>query len=156
MVAFDLRWMLGMAALVCCVGCKEKSRTAANAVPASGVVTLKGAPVADAQVTFAPKGRTGTSAAASTDSSGKFTLSTSAGEGAVPGEYNVAIVKTTTQGKEWSDEEVTKYMAGHGGRMPPEPAVKYEVPKQYSDPAKSGLSATVTKEGPNQFKFDLK
>lgn len=51
-------------------------------------------------------------------------------------------------------EEIGKKLAEEGGEYRPE--VTHVVPERYGDPAKSGLTATVSKEGPNEFTFDIK
>jgi len=156
-VHFQGRWAVGLVMLAFWAGCREAANSAGNTVPAAGVVTLNGAPVTNAQITFSPRGQSGKAAFASTDGSGRFTLSTFAdGDGAVPGEYDVAITKTVTEGKEWTDEEIAAYTAKHKGAMPPPPKVTYEVPEKYGRATTSELSATVSQEVPNEFKFDLK
>ena len=58
----------------------------------SGTVTLDGAPLSGVSVSFEPKGTDGTSASGKTDSSGRYTLiSTADLSGAKPGEYIVRI-----------------------------------------------------------------
>lgn len=119
-----------------------------------GTVNHKGQPVAGATVTFiSADGKTG--AYAVTDAAGKFVLSThSAGDGAAAGDYMVGVTKM----------EAPKGDMGGGSpetgdyRPPAEnlPPPKNLLPAKYATPMSSGLKATVTAEGPNEFPFDLK
>jgi hypothetical protein len=105
-----------------------------------GVVTYCGKPVEGATVTFVPtKSRP---ASGTTDAQGHFTLQTfSAGDGVVLGEHAVCITKTVV------DTTVTKKV--------PYPKTISLLPARYGSPLQSPLKATVTAEGPNDFKFDL-
>jgi len=74
-------------ALMAAAGCGGKDKP----VKVSGVVTLDGAPLADAKVTYINTSG-GRSAWGLTDSEGKFALTTiTSNDGALPGEYKVTV-----------------------------------------------------------------
>jgi hypothetical protein len=108
-------------------------------LPAGGIVTLGGQPLADADVTFTPA--SGRPATARTDASGAYRLGTfGPADGALPGPCTVTVRK-----------EVPKDGRQDG------PYVEYVnvVPATYADPRQSPLKADVTAAGPNDFRFDL-
>jgi hypothetical protein len=109
-------------------------------VVVSGVVTYRGKPLEGATVTFIPaKSRP---ASGFTDVQGRFTLQTfSAGDGVVLGEHVVCVTKTVV------DPTITE--------KTPYPRTTSLLPSRYGTPVRSPLKATVTAEGPNDFKFDL-
>jgi hypothetical protein len=108
--------------------------------PVEGIVTLNGAPVADAGVLFKPV--QGPFAMGVTDAEGRFTLTTANEDGALIGDHQVAISKTET---------LVKYRPGN-------PMPIYEtkalIPQKYFDAGTSALTATVADDD-NEFKFDL-
>ena len=129
--------------------------------PVSGTVTQNGGPVAGATVNFqlADGSR---SAFGITDESGKYTLTTFAsGDGAVPGEYQIAITKfeggSAPAGQPGGAEIPENYDAPpiEGGAAPAA-GHKNLLPPQYAKAATSGLKATVTESESNQADFDLK
>jgi hypothetical protein len=104
-------------------------------LPAEGLITLDGKPLADAAVVFQPKGG-GRPASARTDASGRFKVGTyTPKDGALPGEHTVTIVAAESTGP------------------PNAPNIRWITPKKYSN-NQSGLSATVA-PGSNTFTFDL-
>ena len=120
--------------------------------PVTGTVTHQGKPVAGATVVFAPEG-SGRSASGMTDASGRFQLTTlAAGDGAMPGKYQVSISKTEVTG-DLSREEAEAYFQEHGEA--PTAASKELLPEKYKSPTTSELTAEVTDGGPNNFAFDL-
>ena len=122
-------------------------------IAASGTVTHNGQPVEGAAVVFSPEGE-GRAASGLTDASGRFQLQTlTAGDGVMPGKYQVAISKTEVEGG-MSEEESLAYAEKHGA--PPTVTVKELLPEKYKSPATSGLTAEVTAGGKNEFTFDLK
>jgi hypothetical protein len=138
-------------------GCAKSSSKAEGVVPASGVVTLDGASVAGATVTFYPDGGAGKAAAGSTDAQGKFQLTTlNANDGAKPGTYKVMVskIETTGPGATMSQEEQYKYLEQHGS--PPPTESKNVLPEQFAEVTTTTLTATVSESGPNDFKFDLR
>jgi hypothetical protein len=61
-------------------------------VPVSGVITLEGAPLAGAQVTFHPMASDGRMAIGISDSNGRFSLTTyKPNDGALPGRYRITV-----------------------------------------------------------------
>jgi len=137
------------------VGCSSESGIPGTA-PVSGTVKQKGAPLADATVTFAPAGQSsGRAASGKTDASGKFTLTTlKAGDGAMPGEYSVTVTKTEMIGKTYTPEEANEYYSKHQ-KSPPPPQIKNVLPEKYAKGDTSGLKATVKKGDKNEFNFDV-
>ncbi|MEQ1824569.1 MAG: carboxypeptidase-like regulatory domain-containing protein [Pirellula sp.] len=118
------------------LGCGDSS-DGPKTVNASGVLTLDGSPVKEAQVVFVDV--TGVPAYATTDANGKFSMMVSdTKKGAVPGTYPVIVSKTK--------------MEDLGGG-----SVKLEqgLPAQYGDPAKSGISVEVPATGTNSIKIEL-
>ena len=145
------------------LGCPQQGAKGPATYAVTGTVTQGGQPVEGATVTFVPAG-SGKSASGITDASGKYTLSTSkAGDGAVPGEYGVKIVKYEGQpqqaagsGSEGETDE-SGYPASYDGAAPEgedEGAPANLLPEKYADPSTSDLKATV-QEGDNTFDFPL-
>lgn len=116
-------------------------------VDVTGVVTLNGTAVDEASVLFTPDigssdGRLASQA--TTDSGGRFKLSTHVGggefkPGIVPGNYVVAITKLDTA-------------ASKNTVAPP----KNLLPRKYADPKSSQLKAEVAVGQANDFQFPLK
>ena len=123
--------------------------------PATGTVTWKGEPLADATVSFVPSA--GAPSDGKTDAQGKFTIMTNGMPGARAGACKVTVSK----------------FAGAGASMPAAPkpedmmkmyeqkkkggVEKGEVPAKYGRADTSGLAAEVTTDGAkNVFTFDLK
>ena len=117
-----------------------------DTVPARGVVTYKGAPIAKISVAFSPADGKGQIAEGITDAKGVFELRTrEPGDGALVGSYNVSF-------KFVSDE--IPDMPGFTGGKKPEPS---PIPEKYGDPIKSGFTATVdATASKNDYKFNLK
>lgn len=147
---------LGLVAGVAVAGC---SRTPASSrpqtVPVKGKITLAGQPLAKATVSFQPDG-TGNGATGITDDGGNYVLSTfAAKDGAVPGKYKITVTKfeEATSGSS-VDVNDPGYAPPTEGATAAKP--KSIVPEQYSDPAKSGLTAEVATGAANSFDFDIK
>ena len=109
-------------------------------LPAEGVVTLDGEPLANAALVFQPKAG-GRPASARTDANGRFKMGTyTPQDGVLPGEHAVTVVAIESIGP------------------PPEPGSQPEArwitPKRYGRADASGLSATVA-AGSKTFTFDL-
>ena len=124
---------------------------------AGGKVLFKGQPIEGATVTLQPKGPgpDGASYGAfgRTNAEGVFELRAfSEAEGAVPGEYFVAITKTVVEG-DLSNEERDKLM--QAGKPAPEATTRSVLPEKYADPKTSGLEASVKADGENRFEFTL-
>ena len=80
-------------------GCNKKRMK--GLVPAQGVVTLNGEPVAGAMIMFTPVqiGTEAVAASTTTDEKGAFKMTTvDPGDGVFPGDYNVTVVKDEFQG----------------------------------------------------------
>lgn len=121
---------------------KDRPKT----VPATGVVTLDGVPLTEAQVVAVAEGN-GTGASGMSDAEGKFSLDSFAPDpGAVPGTYKVMIVKSIVP--EVQDVSEDKY-------SPPTKATLL-VPVKYTDFNKSGLTAVIPEGGTAELKFELK
>ncbi|WP_417386680.1 carboxypeptidase-like regulatory domain-containing protein [Gimesia sp.] len=115
-------------------------------VPVTGVVTLDGAPIAAATVTFIPQGQTkGVECLGTTDEGGKYQLQQQHGaEGAPPGNYKVVI---------------SRLLRGDGTPLPEEGAgaggiAVESLPARYSNVSGSRLTAVVPEAG-GEFDFDL-
>jgi hypothetical protein len=154
--------LLVVALLGMTFGCqKGDDRPATYAV--TGTVTQGGTPVEGAMVNFSPTGD-GQAASGTTDASGKYSLTTfAAGDGAVPGEYAVTVLKyegggqaTDSGGTDTLDEYDAEYSPEEedkgGGDEEPENLL----PSKYADPSTSELKATVTQNpADNVFDFAL-
>ncbi|MEI6238965.1 MAG: carboxypeptidase-like regulatory domain-containing protein [Planctomycetia bacterium] len=137
------------------VGCGEWH----GRVPVEGVITLDGKPVAGASVTFIPRGK-GRPGLGETDADGRF-LMREAGmkPGLPPGDYAVVALLAV-----WSTGRPAQFPLGspEEGKtgvtvevMTAVPTIeRYIVPKRYSSPDSSGLSASIA--GPTRdLVFDL-
>jgi hypothetical protein len=132
-----------LAAVTGCGGTKSGPAT----VEVTGTVTLNRAPIDGASVLFSPDigssdGRLASQA--TTDSAGRFTLSTHVGggkfkSGIVPGKYVVSVTKLDTA-------------AAKNTFSPP----KNLLPPKYADPKTSLLNADVGAGQTNDFQFPLK
>ena len=131
------RWFLLAAVLVLAAGC---NRSGLDLAPVEGVVTYNGSPVAEAGVMFAPQ--QGPSAMATTDTDGKFALTTANHEGALIGQHRVSISKVDT-------------IAIPQPRGFPLYQHKSHIPEKYADVSTSELTADVIDDD-NHFEFKLK
>jgi hypothetical protein len=135
-------------ALAVASGCGSKKDSRPRRVPVSGTVLRMGQPVAAATVLFEPLGST-PAATGETDAAGQFRLTTfDPGDGAVPGEYAVAVRK------------VEVIPSNRPGDAPddlatPPPDEKWLLPVKYGHTTSSGLTATVKADATNDFKFEL-
>ncbi len=145
------------------LGCPQRGPDRPATYPVTGTVTHNGEPVGGAAVTFVAVGG-GQSAAGVTDASGKYSLTTfQSGDGAVPGQYGVKIVKFESEAAEAGGGAGAEPLepgglpagpaagmgVGEGGSEP-----KNLLPEKYADPSTSGLNATVA-ERDNVFDFPL-
>lgn len=112
----------------------------------SGVVTYKGAPVADAIVSFTPQNRP--KAIGRTDATGRFTLNTfSKGDGAVKGLNRVRI-------EPWSP--APEAFLEPGQTPPPLKEVERpDIPTKFRQEETSGLEVEVIAGKRNEFSFEL-
>jgi hypothetical protein len=133
-------WIAGLLFVAAC----STEQSDKGTVPVTGVVTYQGQPVAEANVTFQSdqRGSFGT-----TDAEGRFRLQTfEPDDGALPGEYRVAISKVHITVPEF-DEGHPQYVA------PPPP--KHLIPEKYAAANTSGLKASVVAGKENEFTFEL-
>jgi len=148
-------WTLGLAVLMFVLGCSGSDANRPETVKAGGQVIFEGQPVAGANVSLSPAAGSGRGAFGKTDAQGMFTLATTSSiDGVVPGSYRVSIAKQRTEGGMTEEESQAYYEKT--GQPPPSPTVTNELPEKYVDPSTSELQVTVTADGPNDFKFDLK
>jgi hypothetical protein len=140
-------------AVLLVAGCSQQpASNRPQTVPVKGTITLKGQPLAKATVSFQPDGK-GSGASGITDDSGGFLLSTfAAKDGAVPGKYKVVVSKfnEVTSGGDMTAPGYAPPTESSSAAKP-----KNLVPEQYTDPAKSGLTAEVATGAANAFDFDL-
>jgi hypothetical protein len=132
-------------------GCSSGTGFRVEAV--KGTVTLDGALLEGATLTFVPSGN-GKSAYARTDAQGMFKLTAvqggESGAGTMIGNYLVAVSKDIP-----SREPTAKEMADQERGISPEIPLLNIVPVKYNDVNTSGLTAEVVK-GKNVFNFELK
>jgi hypothetical protein len=142
-------------AVVILVGCNGAAGGRRPTKPVAVIVTYKGAPVADATITFISQEGEPSAAYGTTDSSGVAKLKTfEEGDGAVLGKQKVTVIKEQIVGeKPVADQDSPEYAPPPG--TTPLPKVKHLIPQKYSGPDTSPLTADVTSSGPNEFKFEL-
>ncbi len=141
------RWLLTFALLAGCGGSDDKWKdNRPKTVKAAGVVTLNGRPLDEAQIVLVPSGGSHAGSALS-NKDGEFSLQAfPPDDGAVPGKYNVMVVKSLVpQNPDPGSPEskVAQY-------------AKLLVPKKYTDPAKSGLTIEIPEAGTTELKLELK
>ncbi len=154
--------------LLVATGCPGGNTSNLNTVKVSGTVTLDGAPLPGATVTFSPKSDGVRAAFGTTDENGRFTLTTlNPGDGAVPGSYAVTVSKPVAaaasapsqdpraMGGAISPEEAAKIMAKAQGGAAGTAASANVVPAKYASAATSGLTAEVKSGADNTFPFEL-
>ncbi len=129
------KFMLAGCMSVAIAGCGDSKPAT---FPVTGVVTLDGKPVADAQITFVGEPPEN-SAATVTDAEGKYALATfSAGDGARPGHYKIMVTKYA------KGEEVSPYGAPPEDAAPVEQtpeAISAAYSQGYTGPPKAGWKA---------------
>lgn len=151
-------------AAVAIAGCGGGDSWTANqpaTVEACGYVKMNGQPVEGAAVTFAPvSGKHAASAV--TDSSGYFELRAfKSKEGAVPGQYMIAVSKTEEIPE--SEQKKVKFDPGEDKEHADEAAGGGEVmagwrnvlPQQFASPATSGLKMEVPAGGTTDLQIEL-
>ncbi|MFM8283308.1 MAG: hypothetical protein ACKOCW_07085 [Planctomycetaceae bacterium] len=152
------RWLVAAIACIAIVaaaaGCSGGPKRPPT-VKVTGKVTMNGTPVPGATVSFQPSATGGRAAVGITDGAGQYVLTTfEAGDGAIAGDYGVAIVKSETGAAAGlsSNANSDDYVPPEGLKEPP-PA-KSLIPPRFGSPRESGLRATVG-GGSTTFDFDL-
>lgn len=116
-----------------------------------GIVTLDGAPLADAVVSFSPTGSSGKYASGRTDATGKYVLTAmqggGEGKGTLAGEYVVLVTKHEVK-------QLSTPRPNQGGGPPITTETVNTLPAVYNDAKAAKLTATVA-SGQNKFDFDL-
>ncbi len=133
-------------------GCNKKRIK--GLVPAHGVVTLNGEPVAGAMVMFTPVkvGPEAFAASTTTDAQGAFKMTTlDPGDGVYPGEYNVTVVKDEMQGG-MTLEESKQFLenpdeARRSGLLDKEALVIHHLPPKYANVNTADLKVVVPEGG---------
>jgi hypothetical protein len=123
--------------------------------PVTGTVTLKGKPVAGADIVFVPSTPDALAAFAKSDAEGKFAMRTfEPGDGAVTGSYKVKVMKLEqgdveeTPVFDSTEAEAEIYVEGDPVKPP-----KNLLPPRYADHNVSGLTVSVATE---PVTFDIK
>jgi len=144
------------------VGCGGGDSTI-KLVPASGIVTFNGAPLAGAQVKVFPE--KGPLAMAETDVNGAFKLKSGALAGCAVGEAKVVVsvpseddVKITPPTVQKTPEDAMKmaqmtidYQNAQANKKSKSP-----IPEKYKEIATSGLTCTIAPSGSKDLKIELK
>lgn len=142
--------MLGVSTLSGCSPASNRPKL----LPVSGTVKFKGAPLANATVTFLPEGSAPRNPYGTTDKDGNFQLTSyDTNDGAVAGDYVVTIVAKPADGKKPEERTASDMIAlGPGGSLKAEDTV----PTKYADKKTSDLKRSVVAGDKNVFNFDLK
>ncbi len=145
-----LRRYLCLGMVVGMVGCGSSvsSKPLPKTAPAVGMVTLGGAPLAFASVTFVPKSQAiGIESVGVTDERGHFALKQVRGKvGVPPGHYTVVINRFVKR-------DGTPVSLGKG-EFPANVGAVESLPPQFSNYSESVLLANVPETG-GEFQFDL-
>lgn len=137
------------------LGCTGGDANRVPTYPVSGQITMDGSPVADATVTFAPKGDQPT-ALGRTDAEGRYQLRTyEEADGAAAGAYAVLVSKavTATSTEPAHDAEggafdtSAQHTAGRGAIS--------ALPEKYASATTTPLEAVVPEGGGDNFDFTL-
>jgi hypothetical protein len=142
-----------------CAGEKPQGASAKVPVyPASAKVNYKGKAVEGAIVRLLNTEPFKPGATGRTDAQGACKLMTyDADDGAPEGNYMVLITKATappTAPKGGATED-SSYVPPPETPAPTATQQKPELPEKYNNPARTTLKAVVTKEGPNDYTFEL-
>ena len=129
-------------------------------VQVTGKVTLKGNPIDGAMVTFVPDESEGRTASGTTGENGEFLIMTQGATkaGCLPGSYRVIISKhidVDEQGNPVAPLGEAPPFADPSAPPQRMPISKSMLPDRYGKTDTSGLTAEVTRRGPNSFVFDL-
>ena len=140
------------------VGCWG-NKNPLGAVKVTGQVTLDGAPVPWASVTFFPKDENIPLTSGRTDEKGNFLLTPVGGvggEGALAGDYLVSMSKSNlTEEQMYSlGNPADSLTSSSGGGMPAYKERRDFFPKKYTSPKTSGFAVSVEKGKKNHFVFE--
>lgn len=149
--------VLGCAALMMAAvfGCSRGGDGGPPRVPVTVTVTHNGSPVQGAHITFVPKGD-GQAAYGVTSADGKTELSTQGErDGAMPGDYQVMVRKTETEGPERQVNSTETGAMPAGAEAMKSAQTRNLLPEKYSAIGTTDLQASVAADGKNEFSFDL-
>lgn len=148
-----LPWLFMIAGILVFPGCASKAKI----VPVSGVVTMDGMPLANADVQFQPMATDGNSnpgygSYGKTDAQGRYSLTISSQEsqapGAVAGIHKVSIASGTSD-KVTYDPKI----GSPDGSSPKNKPAPEKIPTQYN--SQSSLTFEVPQTGTDKANFDL-
>ena len=145
------------------VGCGGSDRP--EVVPVSGVITYKGKPVKSAEVTFHPvSDAIPRKAIGKTNDSGEFDLTTyDTGDGAIPGECIVTVIKlessttTVSDDSDPMDESGAEYdrMMNLAANTKTQFIGKLQLPQKYASVDTSPEKRTIVSGDTNVFNIEL-
>jgi hypothetical protein len=133
------------------VGCSTRGNSnRPKVVHAGGVVRFNGQPLADALVTFVNP-TANVSAHARTDANGRFTLTTfEQGDGAVPGQQQVSVIKAQAIGHVDPNVDRTTTVEKSNPQQ-----WNWLIPEKYSNTTTSGLTAEIGDGGNKDLVVEL-
>lgn len=164
-IGIGLRCQIGLCLmtvglLVFLPGCSPRD-TRPKPVPVKGIVTLRGKPLAKAQVNFFAKGASMPASGESNDA-GEFELTMFAkGDGALVGENKVTVVSLGGGSGGITTPDPTKIAKGDAQQLPDASIPQVQsgadaIPKVYSIVSQTPLTWTVKPEGNSDVKLELK
>ena len=134
--------------------CGKQSKLDVTVV--TGTVTVDGRPMGEISITFYPVDGNEIAAFGSTDTQGKFNLSSPSvpvGSGALPGEYVPTFSKTETEERP-AAATLEEHARLYGDTLP---EVFHLIPQKYGDPKTCGIAPVRVEKGKkNHFDFELK
>lgn len=144
--------LIALAVVICCqLSACSNSPQGPKLVAVKGKVLYKGAPLANASVSFQPE--KGPAAVGRTNEAGEFTLITTGKPGAVEGTYKISVKAveggTSVEDVSFDSPEYDKIMRGE---LPKE---KWLIPEKFGNTFTSGLTETVTAGKANNLTIDL-
>ncbi|MDO5553206.1 MAG: hypothetical protein Q4G68_05555 [Planctomycetia bacterium] len=144
-------FVLTTAMIILATGCGKESLPV---VEVTGRVLYQGKPLEGAAVLFYAE-TDQRSCSGTTDANGVYNIYTAGTDtnGAMPGNYRVAIKKVVNINASEKKEEATPYNPAKPTNSRP-PVLKNLLPEKWGDPEQSGFSAQVVK-GKNTFDFEL-
>jgi hypothetical protein len=135
-------------------GCGGATKDSPKLYRVTGTVKYKGTAVPGAKVMFLGDGKS-PPAVGVTDDSGRFSLSSLSGTGAVAGKHQVAIIKNAAP-EEAAPANLSMEAAAAEARKPAKKAATASlVPAKYASGGSSGLEYEVKASGANDFAIDL-